>query len=201
MTYVEIPNSDSSRILLRQVIRINSVRLIKQMYSIILNGTSSSGKSSIARAIQLQASVPYIHLQVDMVLGAIPWSNTAVSDNLDECFQTGINNFHRALPILITPPFFGIVDTVILREEKYMECLACMGDLRYITVGVHCPVEVVTRRELDRGDRKIGLAASQFERVHSNRMYNIKVDTSTMTPEQAAEMILNHIKRIAEPQR
>ncbi len=168
------------------------------MYSIILNGTSSSGKSSIARAIQMQASVPYIHLQVDMLLGAIPWSNKVVTENLDECFQTCINNFHRALPILITPPFFGIIDTAILREDKYMECLDSMGDLRYITVGVHCPVEVVTRRELDRGDRKIGLAASQFERVHSNRMYDIEVDTSTLTPEQAAETILCHIKRIAK---
>ena len=145
----------------------------------------------------MQASVPYIHLQVDMVLGAIPWSNTAVSDRHDECFQTCINNFHRSIPIYITPPFFGIIDTAILREDKYKECLGCMSDLLYITVGVRCPIEVVIQRELDRGDRKIGLAASQFDRVHSNREYDIEVDTSTMTPEQAAEIILSHIKRIA----
>ena len=167
------------------------------MSSILLNGTSSSGKSSIARAIQKQASAPYIHLQVDMVLGAVHWEGASVSERRDECFQACITNFHKSLPVLITPPFYGIIDHVILREDKYIECLDCLSDLSYITVGVRCPLEVAIKRELDRGDRKIGLAASQFDRVHSNREYDIEVDTSTMTPEQAAEIILSHIKRIA----
>ncbi len=167
------------------------------MKSILLNGTSSSGKSSIARAIQKQASVPYIHLEVDMVLRALNWEVPSVSEKLGECFQACITNFHKSLPILITPPFYGIIDHVILREDKYKECLDCLNALSFVTVGVHCQLEEVNRRELVRGDRKIGLAASQFEKVHSNREYDIEVDTSTMTPEQAAEIILNYIKRIA----
>lgn len=132
-----------------------------------------------------------------MVLGAVHWEGGSVSERRDECFQTCITNFHKSLPVLITSPFFGIIDHVILREDKYRECLDYLSDLNYITVGVHCPLVEASRRELDRGDRQIGLAATQFDKVHSNREYDIEVDTSTMTPEQAAKLILNHINQKA----
>jgi len=166
------------------------------MSSIFLNGTSSSGKSSIARAIQKLSLAPYIHLQVDMILGALHWESPSVSERQDECLQTCITNFHKSLPVFITPPFYGIIDHVVLREDEYKECLDCLSGLSYVTVGVRCPLEALIKRELDRGDRKIGLAARQFDKVHSNREYDIEVDTSTMTPEQAAEIILNHIKEL-----
>ncbi len=46
---------------------------------IFLNGTSSAGKTSIARAFQAQASKPYMHLAVDMFFQAVPirfWEST-----------------------------------------------------------------------------------------------------------------------------
>ena len=68
-----------------------------------------------------------------------------------------------------------------------------MSDLSHITVGVHCSLEEATRRELERGDRRIGIAAHQFDKVHSNRVYDLEVDTGILTPEQAADTILNQI--------
>jgi chloramphenicol 3-O phosphotransferase len=39
---------------------------------ILLNGTSSSGKSSVARALQEVLSEPYLHLGIDTFIAMLP---------------------------------------------------------------------------------------------------------------------------------
>ncbi|MCB0257983.1 MAG: hypothetical protein KDI55_30035, partial [Anaerolineae bacterium] len=39
---------------------------------IILNGTSSAGKSSLAKALQTQLPNPYLHLEIDTMVFALP---------------------------------------------------------------------------------------------------------------------------------
>jgi chloramphenicol 3-O phosphotransferase len=45
-------------------------------------------------------------------------------------------------------------------------------------VGVRCAAEIVTAREVARGDRVTGMAASQAEMAHNGVVYDIEVDTS-----------------------
>jgi chloramphenicol 3-O phosphotransferase len=45
-------------------------------------------------------------------------------------------------------------------------------------VGVRCDTEIAAGREIARGDRAIGMAASQAEVVHTGVVYDIEVDTS-----------------------
>jgi chloramphenicol 3-O phosphotransferase len=43
---------------------------------------------------------------------------------------------------------------------------------------VHCDPAIAAGREIARGDRVTGMAASQTEMVHKDVSYDIKVDTS-----------------------
>lgn len=61
-------------------------------------------------------------------------------------------------------------------------------DLRI--VGLRAPLEIVEARERARGDREIGLARWQFERVHRDRQYDLELDTSVESPEASAARIV-----------
>ena len=56
-------------------------------------------------------------------------------------------------------------------------------------VGVFAPLDVLEARERERGNRLIGLARWQYDRVHKDMKYDLEVDTSRATPLECAELI------------
>jgi chloramphenicol 3-O phosphotransferase len=72
-----------------------------------------------------------------------------------------------------------IVDEVFLggarSQERWRKALA---GLEVVWVGVRCDVEEANRRELDRSDRTMGMAATQARMVHVGVTYDIEVDTT-----------------------
>ena len=81
-----------------------------------------------------------------------------------------------------------IVDDVLLGREKaeYSKLLAAFEVFR---VGVFAPLDILEARERQRGDRLIGLARWQFDRVHKDMEYDLEVDTSSASPMECADMI------------
>jgi chloramphenicol 3-O phosphotransferase len=81
-----------------------------------------------------------------------------------------------------------IVDDVMIGDED-KEYERLLAPYRLFRIGVICPLDVLEARERARGDRAIGLARWQFDRVHRNRRYDLEIDTSKATPLQCAERI------------
>ena len=48
---------------------------------------------------------------------------------------------------------------------------------------------MVERREKARGDRTLGLARWQYDKVHGGMSYDLELDTSVATPEALAGLI------------
>ena len=63
------------------------------MDAILLNGTSSSGKTTIARAIQKLAFVPFLHASVDAFTGMFDWDVVAGGQLSVECDRAGVSIF------------------------------------------------------------------------------------------------------------
>jgi chloramphenicol 3-O phosphotransferase len=101
-----------------------------------------------------------------------------------------ISAFHRSLPVLAECGFPVVVDHVIESRQWVEECAIALADLRAYFVGIHCPLEVLEARERKRGDRQIGFARWQFERVHTYGDYDFTLDTSVLSPEQCAEQLI-----------
>lgn len=82
-----------------------------------------------------------------------------------------------------------IVDEVLVGDDKadYVRLLAPF-DLRL--VGVHCPLPVLEQREQARGDRRLGLARWQFDKVHAGMDHDVVVDTSAGSPEECAQAVM-----------
>ena len=79
-----------------------------------------------------------------------------------------------------------IIDEVFLggrtSQRRWAEVA---GDLEVLWVGVRCSTDVAVDREIARGDRVPGMAASQADLVHVGVTYDLEVDTSTPSPSSA----------------
>jgi chloramphenicol 3-O phosphotransferase len=138
--------------------------------TIYLNGTSSSGKSSIARALQERTDELYLHVQLDVFMQMVPphgWEGAdgMVLTSLPEhgaqvdfgpVCQPLFSGFHRSLAALASAGNHLIVDDVLLDDRWLREVVEALLDHEVCFVGVHCPVEVAEARERQRGDRAEG---------------------------------------------
>jgi chloramphenicol 3-O phosphotransferase len=187
---------------------------------IILNGTSSSGKTSIVRALQEIMEEPYLDAGIDKFLWMLPrryindplyWRQVFEYQWYGEGDQRGyeiktgslgftlVSGMHRAVQSLSVSGNHSIVDHVLLEPDWLAECACLYADLPAWLVGVRCPLEVLEERERQRKDRTLGQARAQFYRVHAHGVYDIEVDTSVNQPMECALQIKEFITGERKP--
>ena len=158
---------------------------------IFLNGASSAGKGSIAKALQEIIERPSVHLCIDDYLGTFQkrlWDDKEV---VHREWPNIIAGFHAAAAAIARAGNLVIVDDVLEEEPPWIEhMLAFFDGLDVTFVGVHCPLEELERREKERGDRRQGMARQQFEQVHALAIYDVEVDTLACSPEECASIII-----------
>ena len=155
---------------------------------IFLNGTSSSGKSSIARELLTILDDTYFHLPVDAFHAMRSQNEIADEDLPAELTRTSMG-YHRAVAGMVAAGNNVVVDHVLSFPWRLADCLDLLVPEDVTFVGVRCPLEEVVRRERERGDRPVGQAARQFHQVHAHGTYDLEVDTSTHSPRECAEQI------------
>lgn len=183
---------------------------------ILLNGASSSGKSSIAKILQDLFDEPYLHLGIDTVFNMIPskckqrepprlsafvWMTdddrrSGVRIDVGPLGHKIMSGFHHACAAMRTSGMNLIIDHVLLEPAWTAECQVLFSPFRFYCVGVFCSLEILERRERERGDRQIGLARFTALNVHTGNDYDMTIDTSFLSPRQCAEQICRHISKI-----
>jgi chloramphenicol 3-O phosphotransferase len=167
---------------------------------IVLNGGSSSGKSSIARCLQEILSRPWLSLSVDDLIAALPPALTdtgagvelgpdgevligAGFREIEAAWLAGIAAMARAgAPVILDDVFLsGAVAQDRVRVH--------LDGLEVLWAGVRCAPEVAAAREAARGDRVAGMAAGQATAVHAGVQYDIEVDSSRTGPLDCARAI------------
>jgi chloramphenicol 3-O phosphotransferase len=179
-----------------------SQHINKQLGQIILlKGTSSAGKSTIAKQLQETLPHPYLHTGIDHFLGAAPWSRLMVyGDSTAQTaaegwflpFQDGaligaprlgpvayqwLDGMYASFATLVTAGINLIVDDVIYDPQVLRLAVTRLADLPVLFVGLYCPVEEAMRREQERGDRAPGGAAIFHGLVHNYGVYDLVLDT------------------------
>ena len=83
-----------------------------------------------------------------------------------------------------------VIDEVFLggaaSQQRWKNAL---GTLQVLWVGVRCDARIAAARELARGDRIAGMAASQAEVVHRGVAYDLQVDTTHTEALECAQAI------------
>jgi chloramphenicol 3-O phosphotransferase len=155
----------------------------------VVNGGSSSGKSGIARCLQVILPDPWLRIGVDDLIDALPpsLSDSGSGVQFGQQGQVEIGEGFRAAEIAWTTGIAAmaragariIIDDVFLGGASSQERTRQLLDgLEVLWAGVHCDSAVAAGREIARGDRMTGMAESQAEVVHRGVIYDVEVDTS-----------------------
>jgi len=170
---------------------------------IILNGTSSSGKSSILKALQDALSEPYLEAGIDKFIFMLPkrylerplWDEVlGLAEKAGPVGHDLVSGMHQTIAALSKAGNNVIADHVLVEPAWVQECADLFGDLPAYLVAVRCPLGVLEQREKDRENRTLGQARAQFDLVHAHALYDLEVDTSVSSPEECAQQIKRHIE-------
>lgn len=163
---------------------------------IILNGTGSSGKTSVAKLLQEQLAQQYLNFSIDSVLYALPPSDLANMMKGEPITRGGydyaklVDGYHRCLPSLLDAGCKLIIDNAWIDSAEVDSLMTLLSPYQVCVIGVYCDLAEAQRRELARGDRAIGLAEYEYPLVHKVFNYDFTLDTSSISPEQGANLIV-----------
>ncbi|MFJ4654778.1 chloramphenicol phosphotransferase CPT family protein [Nocardia sp. NPDC088792] len=150
---------------------------------ILLNGVSSSGKTSLARQLLCDLDRPFFHIGVDMI-GAMrsePQTDRLDQAALQQALYRTRAGFHRAVAGMALAGNDIVMDHVFSEPWRLQDCLVVMTGIDVVLVGVHCSADELLRREKQRGDRTVGTAAAQLASTHIHGIYDCEIDTSAQS--------------------
>ena len=139
------------------------------------------------------ADTPTLHASIDSYFLMFDF-NIIEENERKDCMIFAADAFHKSVATLAAAKYPVVVDTVFQRQEAFEKTMGYLKDLSVILVGVHCPLNILEKRELERGDRQIGLAKRQIDIVHQDKVYDLEVDTSKLSSEDCANLILQRMK-------
>ncbi|MFG2638437.1 chloramphenicol phosphotransferase CPT family protein [Streptomyces sp. NPDC048362] len=152
---------------------------------VLLNGTSSSGKSSIARALLEELDGIWFHMPVD-AFHAMRCRHPLADEDLRGEIDRTVKGFHRAVAGMAAAGNNLVVDHPLSLRWRLLDLLDLLVPADTALIAVRCPLPELERRERERGDRQPGLAALQFGHVHAHGRHDLDLDTSLLSPRECA---------------
>ncbi|MGD0665749.1 MAG: AAA family ATPase [Rhabdochlamydiaceae bacterium] len=174
---------------------------------VYLNGPSSSGKTTLVKALQESFSEPYLHIGIDKLIGFMPaklnnWTGgfapegfswePAVDPTGHPVYQIHAGPFAqrithtlRSVAQLLASQHYNIIidDLALCGAIEVEEWRQTLKNYSVLYVGVITPLHILEERERSRGDRFLGSARGQYFKVHENVAYDLEVDTYTHSVE------------------
>ncbi len=176
---------------------------------ILLNGVSSAGKSSLARALQEEAVATFLVVAVDDFIGMLPPGRELEPDWFPlRTFETPAGPLPRfesgSSGALLLAEMRDLVArlaaggmNLIVDEVGEAEAIADyrmrLRGAQILVVKVDAPLAIIEQRERERGDRLIGLARAQAGFLHRGIDYDMAVDTGAAAPHVLAQDILTRL--------
>jgi chloramphenicol 3-O phosphotransferase len=171
---------------------------------IYLNGPSSSGKTTLAKALQHAFDDLFLHVGIDKIIGWMPekvndWTggeasqgyswkkSTDASGNPIQELQVGpyaeriAKTFQEVVLMLAKIGHHLIIDDVSFGKKQIDEWKELLKDFTVLWIGVNAPLPILEQREKERGNRMVGSARGQFHKVHADATYDLEIDTHHAT--------------------
>ncbi len=181
---------------------------------IFLNGTSSSGKTTLAYALQELLPEPWLHVALDQFRDGLPAKYRGLNSPSGSTGDAGLNvvpvtdtgapytaikfgeagkkmliGMRRAIRSLAEAGNNIIIDDIILEQTFLDDYLQVFADFELVFVGVRCPLDIISAREAVRPGRFPGTALGHADVCHAHNDYDVNVDTGSTSPEQCAAEI------------
>lgn len=159
---------------------------------IFIHGPSSSGKSTLGKALQQAIEAPFWRWSIDHLRDAkvLPSDRIRAGEFLwSEMRAPFFDGFHRSVAAFAEAGNDLILEHILDTPGWADELKARLAPFDVLFVGVHCDPAELRRREIARGDRPLGSAEKDFETVHVGRVYDIEVDGRSSVAENVRAVL------------
>lgn len=170
-----------------------------QKTAIILNGSSSAGKTWIAQELMKLLGPEAIYTGLDEILERNRPAGTGLMHQLLRHFK-----FSNRLKILyqlnaeiaehLKQRRNVIADVAIMEPLALKDLAEKLQRQNAYFIGVKPPLAVSEEWEKARGDRPAGQARKHYHIIHQHNVYDLTIDTSIISPQSAADLILTYIR-------
>ena len=192
---------------------------------VLLNGSSSAGKTTLAHALQDVMEDAWQHVALDQFRDGMPGRYRGINAPDGSSGEQGLNvvpvhrrgelvteirfggmghrmlrGMHRAVAAFASAGNNVVLDDILFEPKMLDDYLDALRDHWVLFVGVRCPLSVVTARENVRMGRFPGTAFSHFDEVHVHGCYDLEVDTDALPPRECALQIHARIRSGVPPQ-
>lgn len=187
---------------------------------ILLNGSSSAGKSTIAQAVQMVMDEPYLHTGVDHYQLAFPPGLVNIDGRLEaeaigwEVVYTNaglqsvrigpvgrqlIQGMYRMIAALSGTGLNLVVDDVIWDAWILQTAVSILHPYPLYFISLDLPLAAAERREAARGDRGPGNARYFHPLVtRLTDVYDAHIDVEVNDPETCAHLIKTAVATLAQ---
>ena len=191
---------------------------------IILNGPSAAGKTTLQKEIQKSFDELYLTVGIDGFFDAIlphdfPEGQSIVGGEFVRGITTSIDGaghpiiqlnvgplgrrvvagMHHAIAAYAAAGNNLVVDYILYQPDWLPELIDALKNFRVYFIGVTIPLEVLEERERARGTSPVGHARSHYDAVHAHGIYDLEVDTSKASAQEAAQIIKQFMQNNPEP--
>lgn len=144
---------------------------------ILLNGTSSAGKTTLAKALRPSLEPQFHYYASDQLAdqGFRPLDKQ-VHYQWRRAFFDG---FHRSIPAFASVGIDLLVEHIVEEQSWANDLETLLAPFDVFWVGVHAPITEIERRERLRGDRQIG---EGLYHMKTNGFCRYDVEVNTMEP-------------------
>ncbi len=170
---------------------------------VFLNGVSSSGKTTLALALQEKSENTFFIIAQDIFRQM--WGRKYNEDSPNNIYNTTMSLMYKTIKLFADEGKNVIVDHLIFTDDfldsyngegTLKDAVNVLSNYPVLFVHVTCNVEELRIREKARGDREIGHAESQLEYLSPKDNYDLTIDTQATTTDEAIEMIIKSLDNI-----
>ena len=188
---------------------------------IIINGGSSSGKTTMALEFQEIINEPYFLLGIDSFWVTMPqkeidleratpqyyrWCQEETEEGL-KYYRIVPGKFlneimlarYRSMAAYLERGLNVVADEVFWTQEWLLESLRVFKPFCCYYVGVFCSDAELRAREIKRGDRLLGWARGSQIYTHKDALYDLKIDNTAMTALECAAALKRLLDSGAAP--
>ena len=147
---------------------------------IFLHGASSSGKTTLARALQARIETPFWHISIDHLrdAGVLPSARFASGEFDWRAHRaTFFAAFHASLGAYADAGADLIVEHILDTQGWLEDLRQAWRGHDVLFTALHCPLPLLTAREAARGDRPFGSAEADFHSIHKGLNYDLELNS------------------------
>lgn len=193
-----------------------------------ISSSGKTSTARALQAALAKKNKPFVHVPIDEFVGFLPseWFNPDVSKDIPQNSDgivlkrvddqngpkviidlgpVGMKLVQAYMPVVTTIASYGsnIIIDGVFSTGYLQEAAKHFAPYRVYCIGIRCPMDIVEQRERSRGaiGGIIGLARGYQETTdaHTHTHYDLLVDTSKQSAQEAAQEIIEFMEREVEP--